>query len=98
MLISFECEQCGRRYKVDESKVGQSATCRDCSGEIRVPVPGPETETTPAGTAVYRHQARERDFEPAVAGDSLANWSLATGHWSLVTGCVVAGDSRMVKV
>jgi len=71
VLISFECEQCGRRYKVDESKVGQSATCRDCSGEIRVPVPGPETETTPAGTAVYRHQARERDFEPAVAGDSL---------------------------
>ncbi len=71
MLISFECEQCGRRYKVDESKVGQVATCRDCDGEIRVPVPGPDSETTPADTAVYRHQARERDFEPAIAGDSI---------------------------
>ena len=71
MQISFDCENCGRRYKVDESKVGQAASCRDCGHDIRVPVPGPEAGTTPAGTPVYRHQPREREFEPAIAGDSI---------------------------
>ena len=41
MLISFDCPQCGVRYKVDESRAGQSASCRNCSAEIRVPVPPP---------------------------------------------------------
>lgn len=41
MLISFGCPQCGVRYKVDESRASQSATCRNCSAEIRVPVPPP---------------------------------------------------------
>jgi hypothetical protein len=41
MQISFECDQCGRFYKVDEDKVGQQAACRDCGAELRVPVPGP---------------------------------------------------------
>ena len=41
MQISFECDRCGRFYKVDEEKVGQRALCRDCGAELRVPVPGP---------------------------------------------------------
>lgn len=78
MLISFDCEQCGRRYKVDESKVGQTAKCRDCGHEIRVPVPGPDVETTPAGTEVYRHKEREREFEMAI-GDG-ASMELIEAH------------------
>ena len=68
--ISFACEHCGRRYKVDESKVGQTAKCRDCGKQIRVPVPGPEQETSPAGAEILRHQSRERDFEPPIGDES----------------------------
>ena len=65
MQISFECESCGRRYKVDEAKVGQSAKCRDCGAMIRVPVPAPPPEESPSGAPIYRHKDRERDFELA---------------------------------
>ncbi len=69
MLIAFECEKCGQRYKVEEQMVGRRATCKGCGGDIRVPVPGPKIETSPSGSPVYRHLARERDFEPVI-GDS----------------------------
>lgn len=71
MKISFDCEHCGRRYKVDETKVGQTAKCRDCGKTIRVPVPGPETEseTSASGTAILRHQSRERDLEVAIGDE-----------------------------
>lgn len=69
MQISFECEDCGRRYKVDESKVGQSARCRDCGSAIRVPVPAPPVEESPSGQPIYRHEDRERDFEPAIGDE-----------------------------
>ena len=68
MQISFECEKCGRRYKVDESKVGQAAKCRDCGEMIRVPVPAPPVEESPSGAPIYRHEDRERDFKLA-SGD-----------------------------
>lgn len=68
MKISFGCEHCGRRYRVDESRVGQAAKCRDCGREIRVPVPGPET--SPDGSAVLRHEPRERAPEVAVRDES----------------------------
>ena len=69
MQISFECEKCGRRYKVDEAKVGQSAKCRDCGAAIRVPVPAPPSEESPSGSPIYRHKDRERDFELAVGDE-----------------------------
>ncbi len=70
MKISFACDHCGRRYKVDESSVGQTANCRDCGNLIRVPVPGPESERTPAGAEILRHTPRTRDFELAASDDS----------------------------
>ncbi|MBM83926.1 MAG: hypothetical protein CMJ78_25500 [Planctomycetaceae bacterium] len=39
MLISFACEKCGRRYKVEESKIGAKANCTDCGAELEVPDP-----------------------------------------------------------
>lgn len=67
MKISFECENCGRRYKVDDSKVGETAKCRDCGNTIRVPVPGPEV--SPAGSPMLRHEPRMRDFEVATGDE-----------------------------
>lgn len=69
MQISFECENCGRRYKVDEEKVGQQAKCRDCGEMIRVPVPAPPQETSESGQPIYRHEDRERDFELAIGDE-----------------------------
>lgn len=69
MQISFECESCGRRYKVDEAKVGQSAKCRDCGADFRVPVPAPPIEESPSGSPIYRHEDRERDFELATGDE-----------------------------
>ncbi len=70
MKISFACELRttlqGRR--VQSRADGEVSRLRKW---IRVPVPGPETETSPAGAEILRHQPREREFEPAT-GDSSA--------------------------
>lgn len=68
MLISFACESCGRRYRVESDQVGKAALCKECGALLKVPVPGPLVEETPAGTPVFRHQARQHDFE-AATGD-----------------------------
>ena len=69
MQISFECEKCGRRYKVDDTKVGQAAECRDCGASIRVPVPPPPVEQSPSGATIYRHKDRDREFQPAMGDE-----------------------------
>lgn len=68
MPIVFRCEQCGRRYRVADDKVGQHGKCKDCGAAIVVPAP---VEESPGGSRIYRHQPRERDFEMAI-GDSEA--------------------------
>ena len=69
MFIAFDCERCGTNYKVDESRAGQSAKCRNCSAMLRVPVPPPPVEFTESGVPVMRHTERTKPFEFA-PGDS----------------------------
>ncbi len=69
MLISFQCEQCGTRYKVDETRAGQSGKCRKCGSDLRVPVPPPPIERSPSGTAILRHAEREKPFELATGDE-----------------------------
>lgn len=69
MRIAFDCEQCGANYKVDESRAGQSAKCRHCGADIRVPVPPPPIESSESGSPILRHAERTKPFEPAI-GDS----------------------------
>ncbi len=68
MLISFACENCGRRYRVESDQVGKAALCKECGTLLKVPVPGPLVQESPSGAPIYRHQARQHDFEP-VTGD-----------------------------
>lgn len=71
MLISFQCEQCGQRYKVEETRAGQSGRCRQCGSALRVPVPPPPIERSPSGTAILRHTEREKPFELATGDEEV---------------------------
>ena len=63
MRIAFDCEQCGTNYKVDESRAGQSAKCRHCGADIRVPVPPPPAETFESGSPNLRQAERSKPFD-----------------------------------
>lgn len=69
MLISFACDNCGRRYRVESEQVGKAALCKECGTLLKVPVPGPLVEEAPSGAPVYRHQARQHEFEPVTGDD-----------------------------
>lgn len=66
MRIAFDCQQCGTNYKVDESRAGQSAKCRQCGAMIRVPVPAPPSEVSESGSPILRHAERTKPFESAI--------------------------------
>ena len=77
MIISFGCENCGRRYKVDDSRIGETAKCKDCGAEIRVPDPethvepqDPEAAFSPGGSQLHVHEARTKDFETAIGDEA----------------------------
>jgi hypothetical protein len=74
MQISFECEQCGRFYKVEELKVGQEAVCRDCGAELRVPVPGPIADDS--------HELPSESFSPAALSSSVISDNAADAAMS----------------
>lgn len=72
MAIVFRCEKCSRRYRVADENAGRRGRCKSCGAVFRVPPPAAAVETSPSGTPVYRHAARERDFEPAIGdGESI---------------------------
>ena len=66
MRIAFDCEQCGESYKVDESRAGQAAKCRQCGADIRVPVPPPPQEISESGSPILRHAERTKPFDPVI--------------------------------
>ena len=76
MIISFGCDNCGRRYKVDDSKIGQTAKCKECGTEITVPDPKthsepkePEAAVSPGGSQLHVHEARTKNFHMATGGE-----------------------------
>ncbi|QDU03592.1 hypothetical protein V6x_33140 [Gimesia chilikensis] len=39
MTISFECRQCGKKYKVGDDKAGKKIKCKECEAVMKIPVP-----------------------------------------------------------
>lgn len=37
MTISFQCNKCGKNYKVSDDKAGKKIKCRQCSAPVRIP-------------------------------------------------------------
>lgn len=66
MPIPIECDACGKRYRAGERYAGRRVKCKVCGRPIEVP-----GETSPSGSPIYRHEARERGFELAI-GDGEA--------------------------
>jgi len=67
--FKFTCPHCGAGYQVKDNLVGKKTRCKKC-GETMTLAPVAE-ETSPGGSPVYRHVARDREFEPAT-GDGEA--------------------------
>ncbi|APZ94234.1 suppressor of fused domain protein [Fuerstiella marisgermanici] len=68
MTIVFKCHACDKRYKVSDERANKRVKCKQCGTVIEVP-PLDEPEEATDGTAIYRHEARERDFEPAIGNE-----------------------------
>jgi hypothetical protein len=69
MQISFECDQCGRFYKVDEDRVGQAAACVDCGEPLRVPVPAPISNESTSNESTQLSEHEEADPAELVVAD-----------------------------
>ncbi len=37
MTISFQCQKCGKNYKVSDDKAGKNVKCRQCDAPVRIP-------------------------------------------------------------
>lgn len=72
MPIEFRCPECATRYKVKESLAGRETKCKKCGEKLIVPYPPLELpdEVTEGGSTVYRHEAGQREFQPAVGDDA----------------------------
>jgi hypothetical protein len=69
MAIRFQCEACGKRYRVDDSKAGKTSNCKICGNPVEVPGSLFSDELTEAGQPIFRHEAREREFQLAIGDD-----------------------------
>ena len=102
MSISFGCDQCGKRYTVDDSFAGKRVKCKGCGTSLKIPAaarPMAEDEVDPYGVdeaaASPPVRAGERVIprgggsrQPVAAGVPPWVW-LAGGAASLVVVAVV---------
>lgn len=68
MTIVFSCHECGSRYRISDDRAGRRVKCKGCDTILQVP-PVDEPEVSDDGTAIYRHEARNRDFELATGNE-----------------------------
>jgi len=68
MTIIVRCFECESRYRVRDDRAGKRVKCRKCGTILLVP-PLDEPPQSPDGTNIYRHEARDRDFELAVGNE-----------------------------
>lgn len=69
MTIVIRCHECQKRYRVSDERAGKRVKCKECGTLLHIPPPDDEQPTAKDGTAIYRHEQRDREFEMAV-GDS----------------------------
>jgi hypothetical protein len=62
--ISISCPKCLRPYRLKDKFAGKVVKCRDCRYEFAVPSTQPPAKMrTKAGDPVYRHEAKEKNFQ-----------------------------------
>jgi len=68
MTILFRCFECDTKYKIGDDRAGKRIKCKKCGTIIQIPEKE-EHERSDDGTAIIRHELRNREFELAI-GDS----------------------------
>ena len=68
MTIILRCDECEKRYRIPDDRAGKRIKCKNC-GTILLAPPVDEPVTAPDGTRIYRHETRNRDFEPATGDE-----------------------------
>ena len=67
MSIEFPCKNCGKKYRVDADKAGQTFRCRKCETTLQVPQPitrdTDAAEFSAGGSQLLRHHERSVPFE-----------------------------------
>ena len=82
MLIVFTCENCGKRFQVDERSQGKRGRCSHCGHVMRIPrVEAAEHRARPAAAASPRTPMRRTAAQPRPS-PLPAQSALATAHGS----------------
>ena len=66
MVIRFQCEACGKRYRADDYKAGTKSQCKICGNPITVPAAPQSDEPSTAGQNIMRHVPRKRELQFAI--------------------------------
>lgn len=55
-MITFDCPNCSKTYKIHESRAGQRATCGSCKHVFSIPAPKARPMPLTSGdTTIYEH-------------------------------------------
>lgn len=68
MTIIVKCFECDKRYRCPDERAGKRFQCRECETILTIPEPD-EPPRSDDGTAILRHEARDRDFEIATGDE-----------------------------
>lgn len=68
MTIIVKCFECDKRYRCPDERAGKRFKCRECETILTIPEPD-EPPRSDDGTAILRHEARDRDFQIATGDD-----------------------------
>lgn len=68
MTIIVKCFECDKRYRCPDERAGKRFKCRECETILTIPEPD-EPPRSDDGTAILRHEARDRDFEIATGDE-----------------------------
>lgn len=68
MTMIARCDECGARYRIKDERAGKRLKCKQCETIFQAP-PLDEPPHASDGTAILRHEQRNRDFEPALGNE-----------------------------
>ena len=69
MTVIIRCFECEKRYRFPDERAGKSVKCKNCGTIISIPAPDEDQPRSDDGTAIFRHEHRDRDFDLAIGNE-----------------------------